>query len=68
MITLQYEHNAGHFSDRRWCAVDDATGHAHDYGRLKDLEADLKKDGLSYRIKTQHRNGTISFRVPKQKT
>ena len=65
LITLKYAHNAGHFADRRWCAVIDETGHAYDYGRLKDLEADLKEEGLDYRIETQHRNGTVSYRSPK---
>lgn len=65
MITLQYAHNGGSFADRCWCAVIDATQEAYDYGRLKDLEFDLQSEGLSYRIQTQHRNGTISFRNPK---
>lgn len=64
MITLQYAHNGGQFSDRCWCAVVDETQEAWDYGSLSYLEGQLQSAGIEYRVQRQHRDGTVSYRQP----
>lgn len=64
MITVQYERHGGHLRDRShaWCAVDDDTCEALDYGSLEYLERSLREDGTAYRVRTRHRGKPDSFR------
>lgn len=65
MMVLHYLPHATHNTEGcYWCAFDEETQEAHDYQRKRKwLEDDLRARGLPYKIRTHHRDGSVTDRL-----